>query len=50
MKTVDEIKLEPITASSMCQFSVLEYKLAALYRNQEKILLAIKLLAERIAK
>jgi tyrosine-protein phosphatase YwqE len=42
---LDDIKLEMIITSSFCKYSVIEYKLAALYRNQEKILQAIKLLA-----
>ena len=39
-----DIELEEVFGSSHCQFSVLENNLAKLYRNQEKILKAIKLL------
>ena len=41
---IEEIKLTPVLGSSMCAYSVLENKLKTLYENQEKILLAIKLL------
>lgn len=37
------IELEPVYASSHCTYSVLEYKLETLYKNQQKILDAIKL-------
>ena len=43
-ETLEEIKLEPLYGSSYCEFSVIENQLATLYRNQEKILTAIKLL------
>jgi hypothetical protein len=43
-ETLENITLEEIFESSYCEFSVIENKLAALYRNQEKILTAIKLL------
>jgi hypothetical protein len=39
-----DIELEEVFGSSHCQFSVIENNLAKLYRNQEKILKAIKLL------
>jgi hypothetical protein len=39
-----DIELEEVFGSSHCQFSVIENSLAKLYRNQEKILRAIKLL------
>jgi hypothetical protein len=39
-----DIELEEVFGSSHCQFSVIENSLAKLYRNQEKILKAIKLL------
>lgn len=42
---LNSISLEEVDGSSYCQFSVVENKLARLYRNQEKILTAIKLLA-----
>jgi len=42
--TLEDIKLEVVLESSHCQFSVVENKLATIYRNQEKILTAIKLL------
>jgi hypothetical protein len=43
-ETLEDIELEPLYGSSHCQFSVIENQLAILYRNQEKILTAIKLL------
>jgi hypothetical protein len=43
-ETLEDIKLEVVLESSHCQFSVVENKLATIYRNQEKILKAIKLL------
>ena len=42
-KIVD-IELEEVRGSSHCQFSVVENKLAIIYRNQLKILQAIKML------
>jgi hypothetical protein len=42
-ETLKDIKLEEVLESSHCQFSVIENKLAILYRNQEKLLKAIKL-------
>jgi hypothetical protein len=39
-----DIELEKVFGSSHCEFSVIENNLAKLYRNQEKILKAIKLL------
>lgn len=44
-ESIEEIKLEEVLGSSCCQFSVIENKLAKIYRNQEKILKAIKLLS-----
>jgi len=44
--SIDEIKLEPVYGSSYCRYSVIENKLAKLYKNQEKILEAIKLLKQ----
>lgn len=44
---IEEIKLTPVLGSSMCAYSVLENKLKTLYENQEKILLAIKLLSRQ---
>ncbi len=41
---LEDIKLEPVYGSSYCQFSVVENKLETIYKNQEKLLLAIKLL------
>ena len=38
---MDEIALEPVYGSTMCQYSWLENKLATLYQNQEKLLQAI---------
>jgi len=43
-ETIDSIKLEEVLGSSYCRYSVIENKLAILYRNQEKILEAIKML------
>jgi len=41
--TMEEIKLEPVYGSKHCQYSVVENKLEILYKNQEKLLQAIKL-------
>ena len=43
-ETIDSIKLEEVFGSKHCLYSVIENKLAILYRNQEKILSAIKIL------
>jgi hypothetical protein len=43
-ETIENIKLEEVLGSSMCQYTVIENKLATLYKNQEQILKAIKLL------
>ena len=44
-----DIKLEPVREVGYgLQFAVVENKLAAIYRNQEKLLLAIKMLASWI--
>lgn len=43
-ESIEDIKLEEVFGSQYCQFSVVENKLAMLYRNQEKLLKAIKLL------
>ncbi len=45
---IDEIELNPVYGSSYCQYSVIENKLKTLYENQEKLLQAIKLLANII--
>ena len=42
--TIESIKLKPVYGSTMCQYSIIENDMATLYKNQEKILLAIKLL------
>ena len=47
---IQEIKLTPVLGSSYCQFSVIENKLKIMYENQEKILLAIKLLSKQNEK
>jgi len=47
LPTMDEIKLEPVYGSTYCQYSVIENKLEILYKNQEKLLQAIKLLGNR---
>lgn len=44
VSSLNEIQLEPVYASSYLEYSVIEQKLATLYRNQEKILQAIKLI------
>jgi hypothetical protein len=49
-ETIQEIKLTPVLGSSYCQFSVIENKLKIMYENQEKILLAIKLLSKQNEK
>jgi hypothetical protein len=41
---IEDIELEEVRGSSHCQFSVVENKLAIIYRNQLKILQAIKML------
>jgi hypothetical protein len=43
-ETIDSIKLEEVFGSKHCLYSVIENKLSILYRNQEKILSAIKIL------
>jgi hypothetical protein len=50
MENNEEIKLTPVLGSSNCQFSVIENKLKIIYENQEKILLAIKLLSKQNEK
>lgn len=45
VKDINEIKLEPVHGSQYCEYSVIEKKLEILYKNQEKILQAIKFLA-----
>jgi hypothetical protein len=44
-ETLEDIKLEEVLGSSYCKYTVIENKLATIYRNQEKILAAIKLLS-----
>ena len=43
-KALENIGLEEVLGSRHCQFSVVENKLAILYRNQEKILKSIKMI------
>jgi hypothetical protein len=43
-ETLEDIELEEVIGSRHCQFSVVENKLAIIYRNQLKILQAIKML------
>jgi hypothetical protein len=43
-ETLEEITLEEVVGSKYCKYSVIENKLAIIYRNQEKILTAIKLI------
>lgn len=45
LPTINEIKLEPVYGSTYCQYSVIENKLEILYKNQEKLLQAIKMLS-----
>jgi hypothetical protein len=47
---IEDIKLSPVYGSEYCEYSVVENKLAILYQNQEKILQAIKRLADFIYK
>jgi hypothetical protein len=49
-ETIENIKLEEVLGSSMCQYTVIENKLATLYKNQEQILKAIKLLNKETPK
>lgn len=44
----DNPELEQVIGSSYCQFSIVENKLATLYRNQEKIYSLLKKLFEEI--
>ena len=44
-ETLEDITLEEVFGSAYCHFSVVENKLAILYRNQEQLLKAIKLLS-----
>jgi hypothetical protein len=43
-ETLEDIKLEEVVGSKHCRYSVIENKLSVLYRNQEQILKAIKML------
>jgi hypothetical protein len=45
LEQLNNIQLNPVNGSSMCEYTVIENKLAIIYQNQEKILQAIKLLA-----
>lgn len=45
LEKINEICLEAVKGSVMCEYTVLENKLVILYQNQEKILQAIKILA-----
>lgn len=44
---LEDIQLEKVLGSRMCQYTVIENKLAILYKNQEQILKAIKLLSNQ---
>lgn len=44
MSEIDEIKLDPVHGSTYCQFSIIENDLEKLYKNQEKLLQAIRLI------
>ena len=43
-ETIENIKLEQVLGSTLCKYTVIENKLATIYRNQEQILKAIKML------
>lgn len=45
VEKINEIRLEPVQGSVMCEYTIIENKLVIIYQNQEKILQAIKLLA-----
>ena len=47
IETLEDIKLEEVVGTKHCRYSVIENKLSALYRNQEQILKAIKMLNHR---
>ena len=47
-ETLEDIKLEEVVGSKHCRYSVIENKLSALYRNQEQILKAVKMLNNEI--
>jgi hypothetical protein len=49
LASLNEIKLDPVRASTYCQYSAIERELEKLYKNQEKLLQAIKLLGNAIA-
>lgn len=44
---LEDIQLDKVLGSRMCQYTVIENKLAILYKNQEQILKAIKLLSNQ---
>ena len=46
-QAIKDIKLEEVVGTNHCRYSVIENKLSALYRNQEQILKAIKMLNHR---
>jgi hypothetical protein len=48
LDSLNEIKLDPVRASTYCQYSAIERELEKLYKNQEKLLQAIKLLGNAI--
>jgi len=41
---INDIKLEPVCGSTHCAYSIIENKLETIYKNQEKLLEAIKLI------
>jgi hypothetical protein len=44
---IHKIKLKRVNGTTYCRYSSIENKLAILYKNQEKILHAIKMLYEK---
>ena len=42
-------KLKPVRGSALCEYSVIENKLATLYENQEKLYSLLKVLVLKIA-
>ena len=45
---LNTIQLKPVKGSHMCEYTIIENKLATLYENQEKILQAIKILSDQM--
>jgi len=47
LEDLNNIELEPIYHTTHCQYSTIENKLATIYKNQEKILDALKLIGNQ---